>query len=81
MKKILWTVLIAFTLSALPIGGTAFAGQAKQGKHTVAKAAKTAKQLKHAKRANKLANKLAKKLHKQTKLAKAGKLAHKKAKA
>ena len=58
MKKIMWTVLIAFVLASVPVGGTAFAGQghgkqvqaAKNGKHQK-KAKKHKKARKHAKAA------------------------------
>ena len=41
MKKLIWTVLFAFVMASVPVGGTAFAGQghgvqtqvAKNGKH------------------------------------------------
>jgi hypothetical protein len=50
MKKLIWTMLIAFTLASLPIGGTAFAGQG-HGKHALSKAEH--KQLKKQKQARK----------------------------
>ena len=76
MKKILWTVLIAFTLASLPIGGTALASQARPVKRALAKSGKASKRALHARRTDKLG----KKLHRQKTLAKhALKHAHKKA--
>ena len=76
MNKILWTVLIAFTFSSLPIGGTAFASQSRPIKGALVKSGKAAIHPLHGKRAAKLASKL----HRQKTLAKhALKHAHKKA--
>ena len=79
MKKLIWTILIAFTLTSRPLAGTAFAGQgaAKVKAHAAAKVGKSAKTAKAGKNGKlaKRAHKLAKKLHKlkhQQKLAKHG---------
>ncbi len=32
MKKLIWTIIVAFGLASLPMSGTAFAGQGQGGK-------------------------------------------------
>ena len=63
MKKLIWTVLFAFVLASVPVGGTAFAGQGHGVKTQVAK--------------NNKHHKKHKKQKKSGKHAKAGKYGHK----
>ena len=49
MKKLIWTIIVAFGLASLPFGGTAFAGQGKggHGHKAAVHAGKAAKAGKH----------------------------------
>ncbi|MGH7662671.1 MAG: hypothetical protein ACRENA_17350 [Vulcanimicrobiaceae bacterium] len=43
MKKLIWTIVLAFGLASLPFGGAAFAGQGWHGHKAVAHAGKSGK--------------------------------------
>ena len=43
MKKLIWTVIVAFGLASLPFGGTALAGQGHGGHKAIAHAGKAGK--------------------------------------
>jgi hypothetical protein len=47
MKKLIWAIIVAFSLASLPFGGTALAGQGHGGKHGHKAAAHAGKAGKH----------------------------------